>query len=62
MKWAQSLTTLTGCLLYCASGVCGVILVSHGKMTTAQLGLILLYAAQLQRSGMDYMMSLTNLE
>ena len=31
-------------------------------MTPGQLGLVLLYAAQLQRAGMDYMMSLTSLE
>ena len=61
-KWAQSLTTLTGCMLYAACGICGVYLVSRGKLDTGHLGLILLYAAQLQRSGMDYMMGLTNLE
>jgi len=33
-----------------------------GKMSTAQLGLVMLYAAQLQRAAMEHMMTLTQVE
>ena len=35
---------------------------ANGLMSTAQLGLVLLYAAQLQRAGMDFMVGITTLE
>jgi len=61
-KWAQTLTTQNGCLLYLACGVVAVYMSNTGKMTTGQLGLVLLYAANLQRAGMDYMMGMATLE
>ena len=64
-KWAQALTTQTGCVLYLASGIVCVLLATHrpkSLMTSSQMGLVLLYAAQLQRAMMDYMMGLTSLE
>ena len=54
-KWSQALTTQNGCVLYLCAGLLGVYLVSRGKMTTGQLGLVLLYSASLQRAAMDYM-------
>ena len=56
LKWAQALTTQTGCILYLSCGVVCVVLNASGRISTGQLGLVLLYAAQLQRSGMGYMM------
>lgn len=61
-KWAQTLTTQNGCLLYLVCGFMCVVLVSRGDMTLGQLGLVLLYSAQLQRASMDYMMGLTTVE
>ena len=61
-KWAQALTTQTGCGLYLACGVACVFLNHAGRMTAGQFGLVLLYAGQLQRAGMDYMMGIANLE
>ena len=54
-KWSQALTTQNGCVLYLCAGLVGVYLVSRGRMTTGQLGLVLLYSASLQRAAMDYM-------
>jgi ABC-type multidrug transport system fused ATPase/permease subunit len=51
-KWAQALTTQTGCILYFAAGVICVVLNSRGAMTSSNMGLVLLYAAQLQRAMM----------
>ena len=42
-------------MLYLGAGLLGVYLVSRGRMTTGQLGLVLLYSASLQRAAMDYM-------
>ncbi|KAH8093399.1 ATPase [Aureococcus anophagefferens] len=53
-KWSQALTTMNGCVLYLAAGLCAVLLVRRGDVSTGQLGLVLLYAASLQRAGMDY--------
>ncbi|CAK8998694.1 Metal resistance protein YCF1 (ABC-type Cd(2+) transporter) (ABC-type glutathione-S-conjugate transporter) (Yeast cadmium factor 1) [Durusdinium trenchii] len=61
-KWAQTLTTQNGCLLYLSCGLTSVFLVHRGSMSLGQFGLVLLYSAQLQRASMDYMMGLTNLE
>ncbi|GBG26436.1 ABC transporter, putative [Hondaea fermentalgiana] len=61
-KWAQTLTTQNGCLLYLSCGIVSVFLIARGSMTQGQLGLVLLYSAQLQRASMDYMMGLTNVE
>ena len=41
-KWSQALTTQNGCVLYLCAGLLGVYLVSRGRMTTGQLGLVLL--------------------
>ena len=54
-RWSQALTTQNGCVLYLCAGLVGVYLVSRGRMTTGQLGLVLLYSASLQRAAMDYM-------
>ena len=54
-RWSQALTTQNGCVLYLCAGLLGVYLVSRGRMTTGQLGLVLLYSASLQRAAMDYM-------
>jgi ABC-type multidrug transport system fused ATPase/permease subunit len=61
-KWSQALTTQNGCVLYLCAGLLGVYLVSRGRMTTGQLGLVLLYSASLQRAAMDYMTGLATLE
>mmetsp|Transcript_49540 Transcript_49540/g.115997 ORF Transcript_49540/g.115997 Transcript_49540/m.115997 type:complete len:822 (-) Transcript_49540:12-2477(-) len=61
-KWAQALTTQTGCFLYAACGICCVLLARSGKLSSSQLGLVLLYASSLQRAAMDLMMQLTNIE
>jgi len=61
-KWAQALTTQWGCSLYLACGLACVLLTHAGKMTTGEMGLVLLYSAQLQRSMMDYMMGAANVE
>ena len=61
-KWAQALTVQTGAFLYFGCGAVCVYLNSVGKMNTSQMGLVLLYAAELQRAGMEYMMTLTNVE
>eukprot|EP00930_Biecheleria_cincta_P035016 TRINITY_DN24126_c0_g1_i1.p1 TRINITY_DN24126_c0_g1~~TRINITY_DN24126_c0_g1_i1.p1 ORF type:complete len:1366 (+),score=195.29 TRINITY_DN24126_c0_g1_i1:71-4168(+) len=61
-KWAQALTTQWGCMLYltCAFSCVGL---SHaGVMSGGQMGLVLLYASQLQRAMMDYMMGAADLE
>ena len=44
------------------TGLACVELVARGDLTTGELGLVLLYAASLQRAGMDYMCGLTTLE
>ncbi|GAB5358528.1 hypothetical protein AAMO2058_000466100 [Amorphochlora amoebiformis] len=62
LKWNQALTTQVGCILYLACGVTCVFLIDDGRMTTAEMGLVLLYAAQLQRSMMDYLCGLTSVE
>ena len=61
-KWSQALTTQNGCVLYLCAGLLGVYLVSRGRMTTGQLGLVLLYSASLQRAAMDYLTGLATLE
>ena len=61
-KWAQALTVQTGAFLYFGCGAVCIYLNSVGRMNTSQLGLVLLYAAELQRAGMEYMMTLTNVE
>ena len=57
LKWAQSLTTMWGCCLYCVTGLgaCAMVLLarSHASsyhLTSADLGLVLLYAGVLQRA------------
>lgn len=62
MKWAQALTTQSSCMLYFAAGVVSVILISQNKMSLGAFGLVLMYAASLQRAMMDYLMGLTNVE
>lgn len=62
LKWSQALTTQAGCILYLACGITCVILLSNDGITTAEMGLVLLYAAQLQRSMMDYLTGLTSVE
>jgi len=57
-KWAQALSTQTGCGLYLVCGLAGVLL----QVPRGTLGLVLVYAGILQRSGMDLMMGLTWLE
>ena len=49
-------------LLYIGCGMVCVYLNEVGKMSTAQLGLVMLYAAQLQRAAMEHMMTLTQVE
>jgi ABC-type multidrug transport system fused ATPase/permease subunit len=61
-KWAQTLTTQTGCALYAAVGAACVVLCARGALSAAELGLVLLYAASLQRACMDLMMQLTGVE
>ena len=61
-KWSQALTTMNGCVLYLAAGLACVLLVRSHDLTTGQLGLVLLYAASLQRAAMDYMCGLATLE
>lgn len=61
-KWAQILTSQWGCALFFVSGVACVLLAGAGDMTASQVGLVLLYAGQLQRAAMDYMMNTANLE
>lgn len=61
-KWAQSLTTLLGCCFYLFCGIVCSILQEKDNITSAQLGLILLYSATLQRAVMDFMMGLTQVE
>lgn len=61
-KWAQALTTQTGCLLYACCGLACVLLGASGHLSSSQLGLVLLYASNLQRAAMDVMMQLTSLE
>lgn len=61
-KWAQILTTQWGCALYFGCGIACVVLAQDGKMPAGTMGLVLLYAAQLQRAMMDYMMSTADLE
>ena len=58
-KWAQALTTQSGALLYFACGFICVYLNSLGRMSTSEMALVLLFAAQLQRASMEYMMTLT---
>eukprot|EP00928_Gymnodinium_smaydae_P037326 TRINITY_DN25931_c0_g1_i1.p1 TRINITY_DN25931_c0_g1~~TRINITY_DN25931_c0_g1_i1.p1 ORF type:complete len:617 (-),score=53.38 TRINITY_DN25931_c0_g1_i1:140-1873(-) len=61
-KWAQMLTTQWGCFLYLAAGLSCVVLHNYGKMASGQIGLVLLYSAQLQRAMMDYMMGAAEVE
>ena len=61
-KWAQALTTQTGCALYCAVGIVCVALNHFDLLSASHLGLVMLYASTLQRAMMDYMMCLTTLE
>ena len=63
-KWGQSLTTMWGAVLYLFTGLCGSFLLylNTGAITSADFGLILLYASILQRAMMDYCMGLTQLE
>ena len=61
-KWAQALSTVLGCAFYLAAGVACAVLQAMGRMTAAQLGLVLLYAASLQRVVMEFMMGLTAVE
>ena len=56
------MTTQSGCAFFFAAGVVCALLAQRGEITAAQLGLVLLYAAQLQRSMMEYLMGLTSLE
>lgn len=48
--------------MYFVSGVACVLLAGAGDMSASQVGLVLLYAGQLQRAAMDYMMNTANLE
>ncbi|CAD7971806.1 unnamed protein product [Amoebophrya sp. A25] len=74
-KWAQSLTTIWGCVIYLFTGLSGCWFFyfypgsssSDGHHTTevitsGDLGLVLLYAGVLQRACMDYCMGMTTLE
>jgi len=61
-KWAQALTTQWGCMLYLVCAIACVWMTHINQMTTAQMGLVLLYAGQLQRALMDYMMGAANVE
>mmetsp|Transcript_64082 Transcript_64082/g.171487 ORF Transcript_64082/g.171487 Transcript_64082/m.171487 type:complete len:1412 (-) Transcript_64082:386-4621(-) len=61
-KWAQALSTQCGCLMYLCAGACCVVLSHYGRMSSAQVGLVLMYAAQLQRALMDYAMGSVQLE
>jgi hypothetical protein len=49
-------------MLYLGCGIVCVYLNEVGSLSTAQLGLVMLYAAQLQRAAMEYMMTLTQVE
>ena len=55
MKWAQALSTQSGCALYAVCGGACVMLEASGQLTTAELGLVLLYAASLQRAVMAFL-------
>lgn len=61
-KWAQALTTQWGSMLYFSCGLACIIMAHCGAMSTGQVGLVLLYAGQLQRGMMDYMMGAADLE
>jgi len=61
-KWAQTLSVQAGTILYLLSGIACVILHACGLLTTAQMGLVLLYAGTLQRASMDLMMRMTAIE
>ncbi|CAD7961576.1 unnamed protein product [Amoebophrya sp. A120] len=75
-KWAQSFTTMWGCVIYLMTGLCGCSLFyfqrnndssgghQSGAWTfkAADFGLVLLYAGILQRAMMDYCMGLTTME
>jgi hypothetical protein len=49
-------------MLYLGCGMVCVYLNEVGSLSTAQLGLVMLYAAQLQRAAMEHMMTLTQVE
>ena len=61
-KWLQALTTQAGCILYFCCGITCVILNSKGRITTAEMGLVLLYAGTLQRAMMDFLTGLNRVE
>ena len=61
-KWGQTLTTQNGCAIYAVMGAAGVALRARGALGAGAFGLMLLYAGQLQRAAMDFMMGLTALE
>ncbi|KAI8618614.1 P-loop containing nucleoside triphosphate hydrolase protein [Chytriomyces sp. MP71] len=61
-KWAQALIVQSSCVFYFFSGFIGVSLLYQGVISVSSFGLVLMYAANLQRALMDYVMGLTNLE
>jgi len=75
-KWAQALAVQTGCVLYFACGVVGVVTMyedkpspsdkdqtpDKGRFAVATLALLLTFAGILQRTGMDLMMGWTAFE
>ncbi|KAJ3234330.1 Canalicular multispecific organic anion transporter 1 [Chytriomyces hyalinus] len=61
-KWAQALIVQSSCVFYFCSGFIGVYLVHGNFISVSSFGLVLMYAASLQRALMDYVMGLTNLE
>jgi ATP-binding cassette subfamily C (CFTR/MRP) protein 1 len=62
LKWAQALSVQSGSLLYFVCAVVCVLLHSSGALNTSELGLVLLYANNLQRASMDLLMRLAALE
>jgi ATP-binding cassette subfamily C (CFTR/MRP) protein 1 len=71
-KWAQALATQMGSILYLICGILGVLMLyptpNDDNQTSlfdeyhGRLGLLMAYAAILQRTGMDLMMGWTSLE
>lgn len=61
-KWAQATLSQWSCLLYLLSGVACVTMSARGAMTGAQVGLVLLYAASLNGTLMNYSVSCAVLE
>ena len=62
LKWGQTLSVQSGCVFYFLAAVSCVLLQTYGQLSTSQLGLVLLYASNLQRASMDLMMQIAQVE